>query len=379
MANKGRRDGNLSVDQQRMLIQGSACLCEFENCGVPLYYDFISAEVSNFGEYAHIIPSSDIGPRGGECDDIEYISSASNRIHLCLKHHKLVDSKPLEYPASRLRAMKERHEKMVLAFQKSLTEQPILPVVLEAKIKQQDISRISITDVSDAIRDEGVPRCEMTQYSIVPYSETNHEDSSYWDTMCAQIARRVECLKENDRSLAFGRVEYGLFALAPIPLIAYFGYLVGDKVPSRVFQLLRDESKWSWKRASSEVRFATEVYREKEVASDRVALVISLSFDILNVVFPTIPANRSVYCLKVDTPSVNCISAKQDLECFVNEYLQTMGRIQKENPGAEIDLYAAVPVSAAIEIGRRYMPKAFPRTTIYEKVCDKWVKACVLD
>lgn len=39
---KGRRDKDLPLPQKRELYQRAACMCEFENCGVPLFFDLRS-------------------------------------------------------------------------------------------------------------------------------------------------------------------------------------------------------------------------------------------------------------------------------------------------------------------------------------------------
>ena len=62
----GRRDADLPVVQKRELYQRAACMCEFENCGIPLFFDLRSGRPVNNGDFAHIIPSSANGPRGYE-------------------------------------------------------------------------------------------------------------------------------------------------------------------------------------------------------------------------------------------------------------------------------------------------------------------------
>lgn len=60
------------------------------------------------GEMAHVIAKSAIGPRGSaNCTND---NSYENLILLCSIHHKIVDTKPDEYPISRLHDIKQQHE-----------------------------------------------------------------------------------------------------------------------------------------------------------------------------------------------------------------------------------------------------------------------------
>jgi len=64
------------------------------------------------GEMAHVIPRSPGGPRG----EYQYegnVDSHENIVLLCLKHHRIVDRKPSEYPPERLYKIKENFENYV--------------------------------------------------------------------------------------------------------------------------------------------------------------------------------------------------------------------------------------------------------------------------
>lgn len=63
------------------------------------------------GEMAHIIAKSPTGPRGdrNRANDNSY----DNLILLCSKHHKIVDSRPSDYPADYLKSIKEKHEENI--------------------------------------------------------------------------------------------------------------------------------------------------------------------------------------------------------------------------------------------------------------------------
>lgn len=380
-SDKGRRDGALTTAEVRQLLQRSAGLCEFENCAKPLFYDLVSGETCNDGQYAHIIPSSAGGPRGGGNESEEYIASVDNRMHLCHAHHELVDSHPDEYPADRLREMKAHHEECVLAFRQMLVKTPILPIVFEAKIKNTHEVVISASDVVQAVKDEERPLAREMPKRIKIESSADYASPRYWEETVQSVRRKVDDLMEEYKALGAGQVECGIFPLAPIPLIAMLGFLIGDKLPVRSYQLLRDESHWSWKRDSKANTLKWQTLRDGSMTANRVAVAVSLSAEISSSVLAsendeTVP----VFEIRADRIGVDSISKREDLKTLRNAYHAAIGEIQSRyESSAEVYMYLAVPVSAAYEIGRRYMPSVFPKIHIMENVGDgKWLDACTI-
>ena len=77
---------------------------------------------------------------------------------------------------------------------------------------------------------------------------------------------------------------------------------------------------------------------------------------------------------------VDCISMREDLRTLRNAYHSLMDAIMHLfGSSVEVYMYLAVPVSAAYEIGRRYMPSVFPKIHIMENVGGgKWLEACTI-
>lgn len=380
-SDKGRRDGALTTDQVRQLLQRSAGLCEFENCAKPLFYDLVSGELCNDGQYAHIIPSSASGPRGGGNESLEYIASVDNRMHLCHMHHGLVDDHPDEYPADRLREMKKRHEECVLAFRNMLKQTPIEAVIFKAKIKNTHEVIVSVGDVVRAIKDDGRPLARDIPREIAFVSSAEYKSPNYWEEAVRYVRRKVEDLIENYKTEGAGRVEYGIFPLAPIPLIVLLGFLIGDKLPVWSYQLLRDESRWSWKRNCETNTVKWEIVRRGKSPFNRIAIAVSLSAGIkASVLDAESDETTPVFEVLAGRIGVDCISMREDLRTLRNAYHSLMDAIMHLfGSSVEVYMYLAVPVSAAYEIGRRYMPSVFPKIHIMENVGGgKWLEACTI-
>ena len=95
----------ISNKDMKKLFGKSAGRCNI--CGVEVFDENVVV-----GEMAHVIPRKKGGPRGEyQCDGD--VDSIENIILLCLKHHKIVDDMPAEYPPERLYAIKGSYEKYV--------------------------------------------------------------------------------------------------------------------------------------------------------------------------------------------------------------------------------------------------------------------------
>lgn len=98
------------TDHDRKILWGRAHnRCAI--CQQPLISDASSEGdgESIVGEEAHVVARSRDGPRGKECLNSR-IDSYDNLILLCREHHRVVDDQPNEYPAHRLREIKDHHE-----------------------------------------------------------------------------------------------------------------------------------------------------------------------------------------------------------------------------------------------------------------------------
>ncbi len=85
-------------------------MCEFEGCNKRLFYDNVTHTEFNNAFVAHIIASSDDGPRGDKVLSPQLSDNLENLMLMCADHHKLIDTNVDEYSVERLKAMKATHE-----------------------------------------------------------------------------------------------------------------------------------------------------------------------------------------------------------------------------------------------------------------------------
>ena len=153
------------------------------------------------------------------------------------------------------------------------------------------------------------------------------------------------------------------------PLLIELGRLLGDITPADVFQLQREPAGWLWNDNQTALDVVVDEMRGDGLD---VGLIIGLSatvdFSRARAVLP----GASVYRLSLDEPRRDCIGTRDDLAQFRAAMRSTFNMIsQRHGRGARIHLFPAVPVSAAVEIGRVWMPKADLPMTIYDEHRDK--------
>ena len=86
---------------------------------------------------------------------------------------------------------------------------------------------------------------------------------------------------------------------------------------------------------------------------------------------------EAIYKIKADTTGVDCIKSVEDLSEFWHVYQNVLDAILN-NHGlqSQVHLYPAMPVSAAFEIGRRYMSNTYPKISIFDE-CDGFFETLI--
>ena len=101
--------GNVSPNMptRLRLFAQSAGHCQRPECRQPLFLGGGNKTV-HYGEVAHIIAASPIGPRGNASPSIA-VASYENLILLCPTCHTIIDKAPEAYPVSLVREWKRQH------------------------------------------------------------------------------------------------------------------------------------------------------------------------------------------------------------------------------------------------------------------------------
>ena len=362
---KSNRGKGPSPTTKMILFAKSGGRCQFEGCNKYLLRDDITSEELNDANIAHIVASSSNGPRGA-CNSHELSDDINNLMLLCKTHHKLVDDNPEEYTVERLTEMKLSQERKVKELLDAMQYSEALIVMLESSIKKEQTVKIDSKQAVHALRTTAHNPFDHYEIHIRFSSNSNYKDRQYWREAENHLNREIDnlingLLQENPK------LTIAIFSIAPIPLIMKLGYKLGDKRKILVFQKYREPDTWEWLSNSQTNSFSYEMIKRGN--GTKVAVIVSVTSEIDLSRVMAIDAFDTIYHLKAENCGVNAIKSKEDLGCFWKQYQKLLDNIKNNDHVEDASLFPAVPVSAAYEMGRRYMPHAYPKIRVYDE-CD---------
>lgn len=343
------------------LCSRAAGRCQF--CNKELFVDPFTLEDNNNSNLAHIIASSPDGPRGDAIRSHQLSDKIENLMLMCLEHHHLIDQNEELYTEEILLRMKEEHENRVRELTETITISETEMVLFSAKIKNKVPVSILPKETVKAFIGRKKP-VTTTGIKIEPTDINDYHSKEYWRKQTENITylynTKIIPFKEYNPNASFS-----FFPLAPIPLISFLGYIVGDKIPAEVYQKFREPDTWEWQSTNKTNSFECRKCEIKK--GKKIALVFSLTNEITDDRVEKVFDADVIYAIQAQRLGVDSIQSSVDLSSFWHAYQEICDRIKREYPDIEeVAVFPAVPVSAAFEIGRRYMNGIYPKLKFYD-------------
>lgn len=183
------------------------------------------------------------------------------------------------------------------------------------------------------------------------------DEEAYWATEAANLRRQMS--RRVSERIEVGEIDHmSVFAFAPQPLLILLGTLLGDVTPADVYQLHREPAGWAWPERGSEMPLVATP--PAVLGNGPVALKIALSAEVDDArVRAVLGDDVDIWTLTTPGPHNDVLKRKEDLSAFRTELRLMLNRIKADRPDADvINILPAMPVSAAVEVGRAWMPKA---------------------
>ena len=319
--------------------------------------DLVSGnEDARFGFVAHIVADAPGGPRGDAVRSPLLADDISNLMLLCHVHHKLVDVDEMAgHPEERLVAMKRAHESRIETLTGIQEERASHALCYSATVGERE-GLVTF----EAVRKAMLPDCypaEGRPIAIGMLGGTLRDDEqAFWTVERANLRRRFDTLvAQRIGSREIARLD--VFALAPQPLLIELGRLLGDIVPVNVHQLHRNPKGWGWAERDALIRFRVTEPRQ---ASGPPALLLAVSADVVpERVTGVVGADTAVWSIVAEGANNDIMRSRPDLIEFSRLVRLTLDRIKAAHgESAFLSVFPALPVSAAVEFGRAWMPKA---------------------
>jgi hypothetical protein len=272
------------------------------------------------------------------------------------------------HTVARLQAMKQQHEERIELLTAIGADRHSHVLLYGAKIGEH-ASHLSLKKAAAAMIPDHYP-AEHRAFEIgLGRSEVSDAEASYWPAESVQLRRQFASLVR-PRLAANEVAHLSIFALAPIPLLIELGRLLSDIPATDVFQLHREPADWKWKH--DPVAFKYNVLAPIGVPRKTVALVLALSANVVpSRVEAVLGDDVDIWIVTHDTPGNDYLQSAVQLREFRRTLRDVFDSIKAAHgEDANLHLFPAVPVSAAVEVGRVWMPKADLPFCVYDQNCS---------
>ena len=359
--------------------------CEYHACNRYLLEDDLTTYTLNLAERAHIVGATDApgSPRGDDPLPLSDRNEVDNLMLLCRDHHRVIDRLLREHGVEGLHRMKRGHEDRIRLLT-GLHENAATVVVRAIggiRDAPVDIPRQAV--LATVVADGRFPRFPLAMAGedleidlrVLPAEG----DADYWEAGQRIIAAQTARIRDAQQPIH----HLSVFALTRIPLLVALGFHLDDKIPTTVHGRRRDgtgDGGWGFDPDAQPVEFDVR-HIAGAASGPRVALAVSVTAPIGDDVVAA--AGRcAVYELAPDGVPYgrDLLAARASLDHFADAYHRLLGRIEADHGGCEaIDLYAAVPVTGAVQLGRGLMRDAQPALRVHDRDRDgRWVLALTL-
>lgn len=352
-----------------------------EICNKYLLEDEFTAQPVNLAELAHnvgrqVAPGS---PRGGADLPIEERNKAENLLLLCGDHHRVIDAEHTrgDYTVEELRALKQRHEDRI-RYLTALGEDAETVVVRMIGSIRGAAVELSPEMVRRALAAANrYPRYDLTvrggDIELDLRGLPDEGSGDYWREARRQIDALIGRIRDG---VGHGAIRHlSVFAAGRIPLLAYLGSKLDDKVPTDLYQKQRDgDEGWHWDDSAPAPAF--ELIKTQIGEPDKVALLVSISGTIDTTRLPEpVTSETTIYTISpiggAATP--DAFRNRNAIDAFATSYRSFLATIERDHPGlATIDVFPAAPLAAAVTLGRARMADVHPPLRIHDRDGDSY-------
>lgn len=343
----------------------SAGRCEYYGCNKRLWRDDITMNKMNKSYIAHIVSDSPKGPRGDKVRSKLLAKDYNNLMLLCDECHRRIDKENVgEHTEQILINMKQDHEKRIELLTSLLSENQSHIIIYGSNIGKQKIS-IPFCESAQALLPKKYP---TDNYGIdlgIKNSLMLDDENLYWkqesENLERQFKEKIEPLR-----LSHPVKSFSVFGIAPQPLLIKLGVLLSELYEVDVYQKHRTPNTWKWQEENGfEGFFLTEPTDCLGIPVLNLSLSATITNDRIESLFKE---KISIWTISHKNPNVEFLKSKSILNEFKKICRSFFDRAKaKHGQKSELHIFPAMPISAAIEFGRIWMPKADMKMIIYDQ------------
>lgn len=343
----------------------SAGRCQYRGCNKSLFIDALTKGEYNQSYIAHIVADVADGPRGDKVRSSLLKQDITNLMLLCDSHHRKIDKDDVAgHPESLLLEMKKEHEDRINEVADVAYDMQSHIVTYKANV---GVHTPVVT--YESVREYLLPNHYPAQASAIDLGLSNSpqrdKNATFWQAEIENLETQFnEQLRSKLRKNEIGHLS--LFAFAPMPLLIKLGTFLNDIQTIEVHQPVRSPKTWNLSDDQDQIAYTVT---KPEKIHPIVALNISLSGTITNDrITSVIGEECSIYIITIPAPFNDYLKNKVHLEDFSVAVRQLFNEIKSIHGGTTpLHIFPAMPIAAAIEFGRVWMPKADMPLEIYDE------------
>ncbi|MFG2815754.1 HNH endonuclease [Streptomyces sp. NPDC048410] len=361
--------------------------CEF--CGNYLLEGKLTYKDFTLGELAHIV-GRDVAPgspRGMDPLPEDKRDLADNLMLLCRGEHNEIDRKgSLDLmTVKRLRAIKREREAWIRRMTGLSPQNGTAVIRLIGPVRGYEVELTKPTAAEAVIRsEERFPDFPLSLhgdgFEIDLRNVIGEEEAepAYWEQCKRQIDRILE--RRLAEALREDSVQHvSAFGFARLPLLVYFGSRLDDTFAVTIYQRHRSTEAWNWPdNPASSTSFTTTSPQNLPQGAEAGVLVLNVSGSIQA---DELPENlkelpRWVINPVGRVPSADVIDSLETLSEFANSLRSMLSTLEAQHKHMQtLHVLAAVPVSAAVALGRVHDAHVHPKMAIYDRTDGRYTVA----
>lgn len=361
------RAKGVSPRSRSVIWARAAGRCMFPGCNSDLTGDLIAGqEDRNFGFIAHIVADIPGGPRGDPVRSPALCDAPANLMLMCAVHHKTIDVDAVDdFPEPRLLAIKAEHERRIAVAADIQSDRASHVLRYAANIGHHE-SLVAYEHISAAMLPTRYPAQgrHTLDLEMLGCALEDHEPA-YWDFHRENL-RRQYTARVQERIQAREIRHLSVFALAPQPLLIELGRLLGDITPADIRQLHREPKGWAWADDSPPLTLTEQCPTAR---TGPIALVLALSATVSDErVRAVLGRDAAIWRIAAECPHNDIMRRRDDLVSYARTLRRIFDAIKAvHGESQQVHLFPALPISAAIETGRAWMPKADLPLVVYDQ------------
>ncbi|MGE8533287.1 MAG: HNH endonuclease [Chryseobacterium sp.] len=355
-----------SIDNKNkfMLWAISGGRCQYRGCNKILHTDILTKRNFNQSYIAHIVADVAGGPRGCATRSPLLADDITNLMLLCDTHHRLIDRDDvIGNPEVLLLEMKAEHENRIANSSNISADKQSHIVTLNANIGVHT-PNVQYSIISQSLLPDYYPAVAANIDLGTVNTLNKDSDPNFWNFELSNLQQRFDRLLFP--LLNSGDIKHiSLFGFAPIPLLIKLGVLLNDITSVDVRQKRRNPDTWKF---DDDINTIYNFSTARDVKT-QVALKIELSDNIADErITRVLGDDISIYSISIDHPSNDFVKSRKQIIDFGEKMKEAFREIKKIH-GQEVllNIFPAMPISLAIQLGRVWMPKADVSMKIFDQ------------